>query len=116
MTVLTDELRYHLLKKLEKKPDLTQRELADSLGISVGKTNYCINALINKGWIKARNFRNSQNKLSYVYLLTKKGLEEKTRVTIRFLKYKQCEYDELVREIELLRKEVASFEESVKDE
>jgi EPS-associated MarR family transcriptional regulator len=105
--ILNDETRYQLLKLLEQNPNLTQRELASELGISLGKTNYCLNALIEKGWIKARNFRRNKKKLGYVYLLTTKGLDEKARMTLRFLRLKQQEYGELVKEIEELREEAA---------
>lgn len=110
MAVLTDELRYKLLKLLEQNPNLTQRALAAELGVSLGKTNYCLNALIEKGCIKARNFRCNQKKIGYVYLLTAKGLDEKARMTFTFLKLKQKEYDELVKEIEVLRNEAALIE------
>lgn len=109
MTVLTDEIRYKLLKLLEQNPNLTQRELAFALGVSLGKTNYCLNALIEKGWVKARNFRRTKKKMGYVYLLTTKGLDEKARMTLKFLRLKQKEYDELVKEIEALRAEAASI-------
>jgi EPS-associated MarR family transcriptional regulator len=105
--ILTDEIRNPLLKLLEQNPNLTQLELAELIGISLGKANYCINALIKKGWVKARNFRQSQNKLGYVYLFTAKGLDEKARITLRFLKIKQKEYDDLVKELKALREEAA---------
>ncbi len=105
--ILNDETRYQLLKLLEQNPNLTQRALASELGISLGKTNYCLNALIEKGWIKTRNFRRNKKKLGYVYLLTTKGLDEKARMTLKFLRLKQQEYDELVKEIEALREEAA---------
>ena len=107
MAILTDEIRYQLLKRLEQNPNLTQRELAEALGISLGKTNYCLNSLIERGWIKAQNFRKNQHKLGYAYLLTAKGLDEKAQVTLQFLKRKQQEYDELVKELEALREEAA---------
>ena len=107
MSVLTDEIRYRLLKLLEQNPNLTQRELAEEMGISLGKANYCINALIELGWIKARNFKRNKNKMGYVYLLTAKGIDAKARVTVQFLKRKQEEYDELVKELEALREEAA---------
>ena len=107
MSILTDEIRYLLLKHLEQNPSLTQRELAEVLGISLGKTNYCLNSLIEKGWVKARNFRRNKKKLGYAYLLTPKGLEEKARVTLQFLRIKQQEYDELVEALEALREEAA---------
>lgn len=107
MNTLTDEIRYQLLKLLEQNPNMTQRELAEALGMSLGKTNYCLNALIKIGWVKARNFRQSKNKLGYAYLLTPKGLEEKARITFQFFRRKQSEYDGLVKELEALRQEVA---------
>ena len=103
--LIPDETRYHLLKLLQADPHLSQRELAETLGISLGKANYCLKALINKGWVKARNFRNSHNKKAYAYFLTPAGIEEKALVTIRFLKYKMGEYEALSEEIEQLRHE-----------
>lgn len=107
MSVLNDETRYQLLKLLEQNPHVTQRELAAAMGISLGKANFCLKALIEKGWIKADNFRRSKNKNNYVYLVTAGGIKEKARVTVRFLKRKQKEYDALVKELEYLRKEAA---------
>jgi EPS-associated MarR family transcriptional regulator len=105
MPVLSEEVRYRLLKLLEPNPHLSQREVARELGISVGKVNYCLRALVDKGWIKAGNFKNSRNKSAYVYLLTARGFEEKTRVTARFLQRKVREYEALRTEIEELRNE-----------
>lgn len=104
--MLTDEYRYKILKELETNPEISQRDLAKGLGISLGKTNFCIQALIEKGLIKANNFRNSQNKKAYFYYLTPKGMEEKASITLQFLKYKMEEYEELKKEIEQLRSEV----------
>ena len=104
---LTDELRYQLLKQLEENPELSQRQLATELGISLGKANYCLKALIDKGWVKAANFRKNPNKLQYGYLLTPKGIDEKARVTLRFMKAKQQEYEKLQKELNALRKEAA---------
>ena len=106
---LTDELRYQLLKQLEQNPELSQRQLASELGISLGKANYCLKSLIDKGWVKAANFRKNPNKLQYGYLLTPKGIDEKAKVTMRFLKTKQQEYETLQKEINELRKEAASL-------
>ena len=106
---LTDELRYQLLKHLEQNPEMSQRQLASELGISLGKANYCLKALIDKGWVKAANFRKNPNKLQYGYLLTPKGIDEKARVTLRFLKSKQQEYETLQKEINELRKEAANL-------
>lgn len=103
---LTPEVRYRLLKHLEEHPDATQRELARVLGVSVGKVNYCLKALIQKGWVKMRNFRNSRNKAAYLYILTAKGVEEKFEVTAAFLRRKIAEYDLLQKEIERLTQEV----------
>jgi EPS-associated MarR family transcriptional regulator len=103
--MLTEEVRYRLLKLLEPNPQLSQREVARELGISVGKVNYCLKALIDRGWIKAGNFKNSANKTAYMYLLTPRGIEEKTRVTTRFLQTKMQEYEALKTEIEQLRRE-----------
>lgn len=107
--MLTDETRYKLLKLLEQNPHINQRELANELEISLGKTNYCLKALIEKGWVKAGNFRQNPRKMQYAYLLTPKGLEEKARVTLRFLKRKQEEYEQLLEELEDLREEAAAL-------
>ena len=101
-----DEFHYKLLKVLQDNPDLSQRELAREIGLSLGKTNFCIRALIEKGFIKANNFRNSQNKVAYAYLLTPRGIEEKVQATAFFLRRKVAEYAELEKEIEQLRSEV----------
>jgi len=103
---MQDEVRYKLLNVLDKNPEATQRELADQLGVSVGKINYCLAALIDKGQVKVRNFTNSNNKAAYIYLLTPKGIEEKARVTIRFLQRKMQEYEQLQEEISLLQGEI----------
>ena len=103
--MLTDEYRYRILKLLEADPHASQRKLAGELGISLGRVNYCLQALVDKGLIKANNFRNSANKRAYLYLLTPKGMEEKAKVTMRFLKYKLAEYESLKRELEELQRE-----------
>lgn len=103
--MLTDEYRYKILKILETNPEISQRDLARKLDISLGRVNFCLKALIEKGLLKASNFRNSQNKLAYMYLLTPKGLEEKSVITARFLKVKLQEYANLQAEIEELRKD-----------
>lgn len=103
---MQDEVHYKLLSLLEKKPKATQRELAENLGISVGKVNYCLAALVNKGQIKIRNFTNSNNKAAYAYLLTPKGIKQKAKVTLRFLQKKTEEYEQLQKEIEQLHQEV----------
>jgi len=97
---------FGLLKTLEENPNLSQRELAGRLGISLGKVNFCLKALIDKGCLKVNNFRNSDNKLAYAYLMTPHGVEERARMTTTFLKYKMQEYDRLRAEIEDLKAEV----------
>ena len=95
---------------LQDNPDLTQRELAKALGMSVGGLNYCLNALIEKGLVKMDNFQKSKNKFKYVYLLTPQGIAEKVALTRRFLKRKMEEYDALKVEIEALKAEVVDEE------
>ncbi|WP_100637726.1 MarR family EPS-associated transcriptional regulator [Marinomonas sp. ef1] len=104
--MLTDEYRYKILKELQQDPDISQRELAKRLNISLGKANFCLKALIEKGLIKAENFKNSTNKMGYLYLLTPKGIEEKVSLTQRFLQRKLKEHEVLEKEIEQLRQEV----------
>jgi EPS-associated MarR family transcriptional regulator len=105
--VISEEVRYKLLRLLEPNPHLSQRELARELGISLGKVNYCLRALVDRGWIKATNFKNSKNKSAYMYLLTPRGFEEKARVTARFLRARVLEYEALRSEIEQIRSEAA---------
>jgi EPS-associated MarR family transcriptional regulator len=101
--VLSDEVRYRILKLLEENPRLSQRELARELGMSLGRANYCLQSLIGKGWIKVANFKNSRNKAAYMYLLTPRGIQRKAEVTLRFLQRKTREYEELRAEIERVR-------------
>lgn len=105
-TSLQDENHLKVLRLLEDNPRMNQRDLAEALGVSLGKTNYCLKALLDKGLIKILNFRNSQNKLAYSYLLTPTGIAEKAELTKRFLKRKVAEYESLKREIETLKLEV----------
>lgn len=100
-----DTTSYGLLKTLESNPSLSQRDLAKRLGISLGKVNYCLNALVEKGCLKVNNFRNSDNKIAYAYLLTPHGVEERARITIHFLRYKMQEYERLRAEINELKRE-----------
>jgi len=97
--VLTDESRYRILRLIEHNPAISQRELARELGISLGKVNFCLNALIEKGILKASSFLNSRNKRAYAYFLTPWGIDEKARVTLRFLRRKVAEYETLQKEI-----------------
>jgi len=103
--VLTDETRYRILKLLEEDPAASQRRIADELGISLGRVNFCLKALVEKGLVKVNNFRNSANKRAYLYLLTPRGIEDKAVVTARFLKRKLDEYEVLKRELEDLQRE-----------
>lgn len=106
--VVTDEMRYKLMRLLEANPRLSQREAARELGISLGKVNYCVQALIRKGWIKASRFKNSHSKAAYMYLLTPRGIEEKASLTVEFLQIKMREYEVLRAEIEQMRRDVES--------
>jgi EPS-associated MarR family transcriptional regulator len=103
-----DEIHFRVLKLLEARPEMTQRELAHELGISLGKANYCVKAMLEKGWIKANNFKNSRNKIAYAYLLTPAGFEKRAKMTVRFLKRKMTEFESLKREIEQLQQEIAT--------
>ncbi len=103
--MLTDEYRYKILKILEANPEISQRDLARELDISLGRVNFCLKALIEKGLLKATNFRNSKNKLAYMYFLTPSGIEEKSAITAQFLKIKMQEYADLETEIDQLRRE-----------
>lgn len=102
----SDDLRYRVLQLLEQQPDITQRELAATVGISLGRVNNCVQALIERGWVKAANFRNSKQKRAYLYKLTPQGMTEKASLAIRFLRRKERERRELLHEIEALREEV----------
>ena len=108
---MEDEIHYRFLKVLQENPDITQRELAATLGVSLGKANYCMRALMGRGWVKMDNFRRNPKKLGYVYLLTPKGVEEKARITMRFLRHKLHEFDALKAEIERLKLEVSNNDE-----
>ncbi|MEW6261022.1 MAG: MarR family EPS-associated transcriptional regulator [Thermodesulfobacteriota bacterium] len=103
---LASETPYQLLKHLEANPQITQRELAKALGVSLGKLNYCLRALIDKGWVKMGNFSRNPDKKGYAYLLTPQGIEAKTLLTLRFLQRKMQEYDRLKREIQALKAEI----------
>jgi EPS-associated MarR family transcriptional regulator len=100
------DVHYKLMRLLESNPGMSQREIARELGISLGKVNYCLRALIGKGWIKARNFKNSQNKAAYMYLLTPRGLEQKAGLALQFLRDKREEFEALRLEIEAMQGEV----------
>lgn len=102
---LLEESHLKVLRLLELNPRMNQRDISEILGMSLGKTNYCIKALLDKGFIKIQNFRNSQNKLTYAYLLTPNGVLTKAELIARFLKLKMTEYENLGREIESLKVE-----------
>lgn len=103
---LDDEMRFTVLRLLAENPEASQRELAKALGISLGKVNYCVRALLDKGYVKAVNFRNNRNKSAYLYLLTPSGVAAKAKATAQFLVRKEAEYEQLAAEIEALRAEV----------
>jgi EPS-associated MarR family transcriptional regulator len=90
----------NLLRKIKNKPESSQRELAKELGFSLGKLNYCLKALKTKGLIKISNFKKNPNKINYIYVLTPKGISEKSKLTVNFMKRKMKEYDELKRELQ----------------
>jgi EPS-associated MarR family transcriptional regulator len=102
----TTETHLKVLRHLEQTPEITQRELAKELGISLGKVNYCLQALIGKGLVKAKNFKNSDKKRAYLYILTPKGIDAKARISLIFLKRKKREYENLSQEIEQLKAEL----------
>lgn len=106
---MNDEIRLRILRVLTERPDINQRELARKLGLSLGKANYCLRALVEKGWVKVENFGSSRNKLGYAYVLTPNGLRARARATVSFLARKQREYEQLEREIAQLRREAAAI-------
>jgi EPS-associated MarR family transcriptional regulator len=101
-----EDTSLRVMRILQANPDITQRELAQQLGISVGGLNYCLKALVEKGWVKVKNFADSKNKFGYVYVLTPSGMAEKAAITGRFLQRKMSEYEALRAEIEDLQSEV----------
>ena len=103
---LQEDTHFKIMRILHDNPDLTQRELADQLGMSVGGLNYCLKALIDKGFVKMDNFQKSKNKFKYVYLLTPQGIAEKVALTSRFLQRKMQEYEALKAEIDALKAEM----------
>ena len=105
---IQEDTYFRVLRILQENPDLTQRELAEKLGVSVGGLNYCLKALMDKGWVKMQNFQNSKNKFKYVYLLTPQGIAERVALTSRFLDRKMQEYEALKAEIESLRQDAGN--------
>jgi len=104
---LQEDTNFRVMRLLQENPDLTQRELAEKLGVSVGRLNYCLKALMGKGLVKMQNFTHSKNKFGYVYVLTPRGIAEKAKLTGNFLKRKMEEYESLKAEIEALTMEVS---------
>ena len=99
------DIYFDLLRKLESNPECTQRAFSQKMGVSLGKANYFMKKLIDKGWVKLTNFSRNPNKVGYIYLLTPKGIEEKTRLTFAFLKIKMEEYEMLKDEISILKQD-----------
>ncbi len=104
---MNTELSIKLIRELERAPEQSQRALSQNCGVSLGSIHYCLNALIEKGYVKAKNFKNAQNKLAYAYILTPSGLNLKTELTLAFLKRKQAEYEALQQEIKALEEDLA---------
>jgi EPS-associated MarR family transcriptional regulator len=104
-----EEQHFRILRELGRDPQVSQRRLAEELGVSVGKVNYCLKALIDRGLVKADNFRNSTNKRAYLYVLTPKGISAKSRNTVRFLQRKTMEYEALRKEIDRLKREAKAL-------
>ena len=102
------EIHFKVMRLLQDKPDMSQRQMAKALGLSLGKTNYCVQALLAKGWLKLQNFSGNANKQAYAYLLTPEGIANKAQLTTRFLQRKQQEYVLLKAEIEALQREASS--------
>jgi EPS-associated MarR family transcriptional regulator len=102
---LQEDTYFRVLRMLQDNPDMTQREIAEKLGISTSGLNYCLKALIDKGWVKVQNFSQSKNKFGYIYVLTPQGIAEKVLLTGRFLRRKRAEFEELRAEIEALQTE-----------
>jgi EPS-associated MarR family transcriptional regulator len=105
---LQEDTYFRVLRMLQDNPDLTQRDIAECLGVSTSGMNYCLNALIDKGWVKVQNFSQSKNKFGYIYVLTPQGIVEKVTLTSRFLKRKQAEYQALKDEIDGLTGEISA--------
>ena len=96
---IDEEEHFNLIRKISKNANLSQRDMANELGVSLGKVNYCLKSLKKKGLVKIKNFQKNPDKIKYLYVLTPKGLAEKTKITLRFMKQKMKEYDELKKEI-----------------
>ena len=110
---MNDETHYQLLKLIEANPEMSQRELANAMDVSLGKVNYCLKAVIARGWVKVKNFTKNPNKRAYAYYLTPIGFEAKAKVTVRFLMQKIGEYETLRKEIKHLREEISATGSSI---
>jgi EPS-associated MarR family transcriptional regulator len=108
-SVSNKQSQYQILKSLEQDSNYTQRQLSRDLDLSLGKVNYCLKSIVEKGFVKIDNFKNSKNKGQYSYLLTPKGIEEKARMTVEFIKIKTQEYEQLKDEIESLKTEARKY-------
>ncbi len=108
-----DEIQFKVLRMLHEQPELSQRNIAKELGVSLGGVNYCFKALVEKGWIKLENFSASKHKLGYIYVLTPSGLKSKSILTVNFLKKKLLEYEQLSNEINVLKAEAAIVDKTV---
>lgn len=106
---MNEETHYRLLRLLEDQPGVSQRQIAAELGVSLGKVNYCVKALVDRGWVKAGNFYRSSRKRNYLYQLTPRGIAAKGHLAVRFLRRKEAEYEALVEEIESLRDEIREY-------
>lgn len=106
MAGFQEEIQFEVLRRLHQTPQVSQRTLAKELGVALGSINFCLQALVEKGWIKMQNFGQSKNKLRYAYLLTPAGVAEKSKLTAEFLKRKVAEYEALQAEIEVLKLEI----------
>ncbi|WP_019558175.1 MarR family EPS-associated transcriptional regulator [Thioalkalivibrio sp. ALE12] len=110
--MIDEDLHLAVLRVLEREPDMSQRQLARALGLSVGKTHYALKAVLDRGWVKAQDFRRSDNRSAYLYKLTPNGLHEKARLAYRLLQRKRAEHETLMAEIEQLRAELQGYGES----
>jgi len=108
--MMDDEIHYQILKLLQEQPDMSQRDLAARLGVSLGKTNYCLKELVKKGIVKAGRFSSNPDKRVYAYLLTPRGIKEKANLTVRFLQRKMHEYERIKEEIATLKSEIGEIE------
>jgi len=107
-----DDIQLKLLKRLQRDPGLSQRRLSRELGVSLGKINYCLKALAEKGWVKMESFAHSDHKVGYLYVLTPSGIRQMANLTVNFLRRKEMEYERLSREIEQLRAELRNTDRS----